>query len=80
MEIIELDPNEIIIPANTVHQVDGESVIELMGGFRECGQRVPILVRQSRGHWYLVDGLQRLTAAKRLGIKIRCWPCYSHEP
>ena len=68
--IVEVDVDQIIIPAERVTSVfDPETWEEFLESVRNEGIRVPIIVMNVNGKLYLIDGLHRIKAAKELGIK-----------
>jgi ParB-like chromosome segregation protein Spo0J len=59
--------DEIYIPTARRKTVDPEQVAELAETMLEEGQKTPIMVRDDGKRLILVEGLQRLEAAKSLG-------------
>ena len=59
--------DEIYIPTARRKTVDPERVAKLAESMLEEGQKTPIMVRDDGKRLILVDGLQRLEAAKSLG-------------
>jgi ParB/RepB/Spo0J family partition protein len=68
--IKELDVNEIIVPSDRVTSVFEPDIHEeFVESVRRDGIKVPLLVLEIDGKYYLIDGLHRLMAAKELGIQ-----------
>ena len=68
--IVEVDVDQIIIPAERVTSVfDPETWEEFLESVKSEGIKVPIIVMNVNGKLYLIDGLHRIKAAKELGIK-----------
>lgn len=59
--------DEIYIPTARRKTVDPERVAELAESMLEEGQKTPIMVRDDGKRLILVEGLQRIEAAKSLG-------------
>jgi ParB/RepB/Spo0J family partition protein len=67
--IKELDVNEVIVPEDRVTSYfDPEIHQEFLESIRAEGVKVPILVMEVEGKYYLIDGLHRLQACRELGI------------
>jgi len=65
----ELDVNEIIVPPDRVTSVIEPDIWqEFLESIRTEGVKIPILVMDVDGKYYLIDGLHRLNACKELGI------------
>ena len=59
--------DQIYVPAKRRAEIDPARVESLAENILEEGLRVPISVRQGKGRYVLVAGLQRLEAMKALG-------------
>jgi len=59
--------DEIYVPVKRRKTLKMEVVNEIAESMLENGQLTPILVRQGRGRFVLVEGLHRLEACKALG-------------
>ena len=59
--------DEIYIPADRRATVDPEKVAAIAESMLEEGQKTPIMVRDDGKRLILVEGLQRMEAAKSLG-------------
>ena len=61
--------DEIYVPVKRRKTLNMEVVNEIAESMLEKGQLTPILVRQDRERFVLVEGLHRLEACKALGEK-----------
>ena len=61
--------DEIYVPVKRRKTLNMKVVIEIAESMLEKGQLTPILVRQDRERFVLVEGLHRLEACKALGEK-----------
>jgi len=59
--------DEIYVPTKRRKTLDMTVVNEIAESMLEEGQRTPILVRQGKERFVLVEGLHRLEACKALG-------------
>ena len=70
---VELD-TEIIEQSTIIDRFDGgEADDELCASIKMHGQIVPILVREQGGRYQIVYGRRRLSAAKKLGIRVKAF-------
>ena len=69
MQSISLNIEEIYVPAKRRKTLNTAIVDEIAECMLEEGQLTPILVRQGRGRFVLVEGLHRMEACKALGEK-----------
>lgn len=67
MKDLVLKIDEIYIPTARRKTVDDAKVAELAESMLEEGQKTPIMVRDDGKRLILVEGLQRIEAAKTLG-------------
>ena len=67
MDDVEIRIDEIYVPAKRRDQIDPARVESLAENILEEGLKVPISVRQGKGRYVLVAGLQRLEAMRALG-------------
>jgi ParB/RepB/Spo0J family partition protein len=67
MKDITIRIADIYVPTKRRDEIDPERVAELAESILEEGLKVPISVRQGKGRYVLVAGLQRLEAMKALG-------------
>lgn len=67
MKDLVLRINEIYVPAARRKTVDPEKVAAIAESILEDGQQTPIMVRDDGKRLILVEGLQRMEAAKSLG-------------
>lgn len=67
MESIFLPLDDIYVPARFRDTLDQAKVEEIANSLMETGQQVPIQVRQGKGRYVLVKGLERLEAVRALG-------------
>lgn len=70
---------DITPPQSLLRLVDSRSVeyLELVESIRDHGVLKPLLVRQRRGKWEIIDGLHRFTAAREVGLETV--PCHVVE-
>ena len=61
--------DEIYVPVKRRKTLNMKVVIEIAESMLEKGQLTPILVRQDRERFVLVEGFHRLEACKALGEK-----------
>ena len=59
--------DEIYVPAKRRKTLDMKVVDEIAESMLERGQLTPILVRQGKGRFVLIEGLHRLEACRALG-------------
>ena len=59
--------DEIYVPVKRRKTLDMKVVDEIAESMLEKGQLTPILVRQGKGRFVLIEGLHRLEACKALG-------------
>ncbi len=67
MDDVAIRIDEIYVPAKRRDEIDAARVESLAENILEEGLKVPISVRQGKGRYVLVAGLQRLEAMKALG-------------
>ena len=67
MDDVTIRIDEIYVPAKRRAEIDPARVEKLAEDILEQGLKVPISVRQGKGRYVLVAGLQRLEAMKALG-------------
>lgn len=67
MESVSLPLDDIYVPARFRDALDEAKVEEIATSLMETGQQVPIQVRQGKGRYVLVSGLERLEAVRALG-------------
>ena len=59
--------DEIYVPVKRRKTLDMKVVEEIAESMLEKGQLTPIMVRQGKGRFVLIEGLHRLEACKALG-------------
>jgi len=69
MQTVSLNIEEIYVPAKRRKTLNTAIVDEIAESMLEEGQLTPILARQGRGRFVLVEGLHRMEACKALGEK-----------
>ena len=69
MQSVSLNIEEIYVPAKRRKTLNTAIVDEIAESMLEEGQLTPILARQGRGRFVLVEGLHRMEACKALGEK-----------
>ncbi len=67
MDDVTIRIGQIYVPAKRRSEIDPARVESLAENILEEGLKVPISVRQGKGRYVLVAGLQRLEAMKALG-------------
>ena len=67
MDDVTIRIDEIYVPVKRRDEIDPARVESLAENILEEGLKVPISVRQGKGRYVLVAGLQRLEAMKALG-------------
>ena len=67
MDDVTIRIDEIYVPAKRRDEIDPARVESLAESILEDGLKVPVSVRQGKGRYVLVAGLQRLEAMKALG-------------
>ncbi len=67
MDDVTIRIDEIYVPAKRRDEIDPARVESLAESILEEGLKVPVSVRQGKGRYVLVAGLQRLEAMKALG-------------
>ncbi len=67
MDDVMIRIDEIYVPAKRRDEIDPARVESLAESILEDGLKVPVSVRQGKGRYVLVAGLQRLEAMKALG-------------
>ena len=70
LENKDLAVADIYVPAKRRRTLKQETVDALAESILEDGLKVPILVRQDRSRYVLVEGLHRLEACKALGEEL----------
>tara|TARA_B110000444_G_scaffold147216_1_gene137670 strand:+ start:315 stop:560 length:246 start_codon:yes stop_codon:yes gene_type:complete len=69
MDTYKIAIEEVYVPAKRKRDIDSAKVGEIAESMMEDGQKVPIMVRDDGKRLVLVEGLQRLEAARALGEK-----------
>ena len=67
MDDVAIRIDEIYVPSKRRDEIDPARVESLAESILEEGLKVPISVRQGKGRYVLVAGLQRLEAMRALG-------------
>ncbi len=67
MDDVKIRIEEIYVPTKRRAEFDPARIDALAEDILEAGLKVPISVRQGKGRYVLVAGLQRLEAMKALG-------------
>ncbi len=67
MDDVTIRIDQIYVPAKRRDEIDPARVESLAENILEDGLKVPISVRQGKGRYVLVAGLQRLEAMKARG-------------
>ncbi len=67
MDDVSIPIDQIYVPTKRRGEIDSARVDTLAESILEEGLKVPISVRQGKGRYVLVAGLQRLEAMKALG-------------
>jgi ParB/RepB/Spo0J family partition protein len=67
MDDVAIRIDEIYVPTKRRGEIDPVLIESLAESILEEGLKVPISVRQGKGRYVLVAGLQRLEAMKALG-------------
>ncbi len=67
MDDVKIPIDQIYVPAKRREEIDSVRVDALAEDILEEGLKVPISVREGKGRYVLVAGLQRLEAMKALG-------------
>ncbi len=67
MDDVKIRIDEIYVPTKRRAEIDPARIDALAEDILEDGLKVPISVRQGKGRYVLVAGLQRLEAMKALG-------------
>lgn len=67
MESISVPIDDIYVPARFRDTLDAAKVEAIANDIIETGQQVPVQVRQGKGRYVLVNGLERLEAVRALG-------------
>ena len=67
MDDVAIRIDEIYVPTKRRAEIDQARIESLAESILEDGLKVPISVRQGKGRYVLVAGLQRLEAMKALG-------------
>ena len=67
MDDVEIRIDEIYVPSKRRDEIDPARIESLAENILEEGLKVPISVRQGKGRYVLVAGLQRLEAMRALG-------------
>ncbi len=67
MDDVAIRIDEIYVPSKRRGEIDPARVESLAENILEEGLKVPISVREGKGRYVLVAGLQRLEAMKALG-------------
>jgi ParB-like chromosome segregation protein Spo0J len=69
MEKVALKIDEIYVPVKRLKTLDMAVVNEIAESMLEKSQLTPILVRQGKDRFVLIEGLHRLEACRALGEK-----------
>ena len=67
MDTYKIAIEEVYVPAKRKRDIDQAKVDQIAESMMEDGQKVPIMVRDDGKRLVLVEGLQRLEAARALG-------------
>ncbi len=67
MDDVAIPIDQIYVPTKLRAEIDPARIESLAEDILEDGLKVPISVRQGKGRYVLVAGLQRLEAMKALG-------------
>ncbi|MCP5365733.1 MAG: ParB N-terminal domain-containing protein [Hyphomicrobiales bacterium] len=67
MREIQVNIAEIYVPVEKRKSLDPGRVDAIAESIIDSGQEMPILLRQGKGRFVLVEGLHRLEACKALG-------------
>jgi sulfiredoxin len=67
MDTYKIAIEEVYVPAKRKRDIDQTKVDQIAESMMEDGQKVPIMVRDDGKRLVLVEGLQRLEAARALG-------------
>ena len=67
MDTYKIAIEEVYVPAKRKRDIDQAKVDEIAESMMEDGQKVQIMVRDDGKRLVLVEGLQRLEAARALG-------------
>ncbi len=67
MDDVAIPIDQIYVPSKRRGEIDPARIESLAENILEEGLKVPISVRQGKGRYVLVAGLQRLEAMKALG-------------
>ncbi len=67
MDDVAIPIDQIYVPTKRRAEIDPARIDALAEDILEAGLKVPISVRQGKGRYVLVAGLQRLEAMKALG-------------
>ena len=67
MDDVSIRIEELYVPSKRRGEIDPARIESLAENILEEGLKVPISVRQGKGRYVLVAGLQRLEAMKALG-------------
>ncbi len=67
MDDVSIRIDQIYVPTKRRAEIDPARIDALAEDILEAGLKVPISVRQGKGRYVLVAGLQRLEAMKALG-------------
>ncbi len=67
MDDVTIRIDQIYVPVKRRAEIDSARVESLAENILEDGLKVPISVRQGKGRYVLVAGLQRLEAMRALG-------------
>ena len=67
MDTYKIAIEEVYVPAKRKRDIDQTKVDQIAESMMEDGQKVPIVVRDDGKRLVLVEGLQRLEAARALG-------------
>ena len=67
MDTYKIAIEDVYIPVKRKRDINPDKVDEIAESMMEDGQKVPIMVRDDGKRLVLVEGLQRLEAARALG-------------
>lgn len=81
-KITSLPVADIKVPDDRIRPVSGTSVTALVQVIRDYGFTTPLIIRRKKDGFYLVDGLHRITAARRINldeVPVRVYRCTDDE-
>ena len=81
-KITSLPVADIKVPDDRIRPVSDTSVTALVQVIRDYGFTTPLIIRRKKDGFYLVDGLHRITAARRINldeVPVRVYRCTDDE-